>query len=299
MMEFQRTTDGTEMIASLQKIRLAAASMGQAVLEFPEWMTRSDPDYEEGERLFRVAQYAEAETCFQTASSKIRPRPASRGHQAQVLLALSRAQWKQGKLKQAEETGESARELLDAAKKATSGLAACLDLLGSIREDSGDAEQARKLFREALETQEKVFPVVPQVLIQRYMRLAKSFREVQPREALDLLKRTVEAAEKHLGTHAPGTADCLIELGQLQIEQGEKELGVASMERAVEIHRETHGPFSEEVARDYHCLASACHTAGDLERAVQYYERALSIRERQVGGSGPDLAILMMGLADV
>jgi tetratricopeptide (TPR) repeat protein len=262
-------------------------------------MSRSDPDYKEGERLHSLGHYAEAEACFLRADAKPKARNSTTGNHAQVLLALARTQWKQGKLAEARKNAESARDLLAARKKATSGMAACLELLGCIRDDGGEAEQARSLFRESLAMQEQVQPVEPNILIQRYRRLAKAVRAVDEQEAEDLLKKAVEAAEKYVGTHSAVTADCLLELGQLQVARGNKEAGIEAMERAVEIHREVNGHSSEEVARACHCLASCCHLIGDLERAVQYYEKALSIRERQVGGSGPEVAILMMGLADV
>src|SRR5262249_2642769 len=71
----------------------------------------------------------------------------------------------------------------------------------------------------------------------------------------------------------------------------------ATLLRALEVHTALCGTESEEVAGDYQALGLACQESEDLESAVQYYERALKLRERQLGGSTAEFAALSMGLA--
>lgn len=291
-------TDLIPMIGSLDRVRLAAARVGHAMLELAEWNAGPHPEFENGERLLRLERYADAESCFLKVAADLKPRSGVRGRLARTLVALAQAQRKQGKLVEARENADAARQLFAAREKPCSELASCLELLASIREDDGSAEEARSLFREAVEIEEKLVPLQPLMLIQRYWRLAKALSDTDESQTREVLNRAVEIAEKRLGTHSPAAAECLTELGQFQILKGEKEAGILSMERALEIHRQTHGAGSDEVIHDLERLASACHVAGDLERAVQYYERALSMRERQVGGSPADTAALLIALAD-
>jgi tetratricopeptide (TPR) repeat protein len=281
-------------VNGFKRVRLAAGRIGHAVWELPDWTSGGDPDYQAGEALLRLGKHAEAERCLLKAAST----PRSVARQVRVLMALAEAQWKLEKLSEARESAESARALLAGRRKPSSELANCLDLLASIAEKEENAEEARRLLREAVEIESKASPLDPVLLTQRYRRLAKAIQNESESEARELVERAVETAERRLGGASTITADCLMDLGQLQVAKGETEIGVASMERAVEIHGKTHGHDSEEVARDLQRLASACHAAGDLERAVHYYQRALAIRERQVGGDTADVAILLMGLAD-
>jgi tetratricopeptide (TPR) repeat protein len=280
------------------KLRTAAETVGQAMLELSGRLDASHPDYERGERLLELEKFVEAEECLLRAASDMNSHSTSPGVKVKVFLALARTQLKQKKLREARETAESAYELLTN-KRPSGELSICLDLRGCIQQEDGDAAGAINLFREALELQQRVLPLEAAMLIKRYRRLASALQDAdEVYEARDLLTRAVEVAEKRLGTSSPIIAECLIDLGRCQFRLGDNTAGICSMERAAEIHRETAGPTSEEVVRDLQSIASACQQAGDLESAVRYYELALNIRERQVGGSAADLAVLLMRLAE-
>ena len=284
-------------------------ALGHALV-FPRLGKETHPDYVEGERLVDLKKFADAEACFLKAAADVKSGSVPRHRQARVFLALAQAQWQQNKPTDAKENAESARQLLSVKKRPSAELAACLDLLGSVQDNhgKGNAEEAIKLFRDALEVQKKVLPFQAIILTQRYRRLAQALAKVDPVEARTLFIRALDLAEKRLGTSAPVTAECLLDLGKFQvisgmqggpsIPEGERDAGIASLERAVDIHREVNGETSEEVARALQFAASACQEAGDLEKSVAYYERALKVRERQVGGNATDLATLLMGLAE-
>jgi tetratricopeptide (TPR) repeat protein len=211
---------------------------------------------------------------------------------------LAHAQWKQKNNEEAQKTAQAAHDLLIVKRKPTPELADCLDLLGLLRESDGDAEGARKKFKEALEVQRKVLPVQPLLLTERHRRLAAALIGGDVPGARTHYKKAVEISEKRLGTRASVTADCLLDLGRFELLHGEKEQGIAAIELAIEIHKETNGETSDEAARALQFAASAFQEAHDLERAVEYYNLALKLRERQLGGSAADFATLLMGLAE-
>jgi tetratricopeptide (TPR) repeat protein len=280
------------------KLRSAAETVGQAMMDASGRLEISHPDYAQGHRLFDLQKFAEAEECFLRVVADLNSRPVRPRVKVRVFLALARTQLEQKKVGESRKTAESASELLTN-KRASSLLSACLDLRGCIQQEDGDLAGGIKLFREALEIQEKVFPLEPATLIERYRHLASALRYADKvGEAKDLVERALEVAEKRFGTGSPLFAECLIDLGRCQLPLGDKEAGLCSMERAVAIHRETAGPTSDEVVRDLQAIGSACQQAGDLERAVHYYDHALKIRERQVGGSAADLALLLMRLSE-
>ena len=279
---------------AFEKVR----AIGRAVLEFPERMTVTQPACIEGERLLVLGKFAEAESYFQNAAAELTASAAPRRHQARTLLRVAHAQWKQKKTGEARASAESAHALLTVKPKPSSDLSACLDLLGSLQESEGDTEGARERFRKALEVQKKIFPIQPVLLTQRYRRLALALAKVAPSEAQALHKRAVEIAEQRIGTCAPVTADCLLDLGRFELLYAEKDAGIAAIERAIDINKETSGEISEEVARALQFAASSFQEADDLERAVAYYELALKVRERQLGGNAADFATLLMGFAE-
>ena len=271
--------------------------MGQAMVDASGRLESSLPDYTEGHRLLELQKFAEAEECFLRVVSDLNSRPGRPRVRVRVLLALARTQLEQKKIPESRETAESARELLT--NKATSLLSSCLDLRGCIQQEDNDLAGAITFFREALEIQERVYPLEPPTLIERYRHLASALLNADKiGEAKEFVEQALEVAEKRLGTGSPLFADCLIDLGKCQFPLGDKEGGLASMERAVAIHREIAGPTSDQVVWDLQAIGSACQQVGDLERAVHYYEHALKIRERQVGGSAADLALLLMRLSE-
>ena len=66
------------------------------------------------------------------------------------------------------------------------------------------------------------------------------------------------------------------------------------------------GPQHSDVATSYNNLATALGDQGDLEKAKEYHERALTIRQQTLGPQHPDvatsynnLAIVLRGQGDV
>ena len=280
------------------QLKLAAAKFGQEMLDLSRCVDASHPDCEQGERLFKLEKFAEAEECFLKAASDMKSRSAPAAVQVSVLLALARTQLKLIKVQEARETSQSAYELLKPHRPSLE-LSVCLDLRGCIEQLEGDGAGAIRLFREALDIQLSVVPLDPVLLLESYERLASALQNADElSEASEVLTRAAEVAEKHFGSMSPALANCLINLGTCQFTFGNLKAGIRSTERAIEIHREMAGPMSEQVVHDFQSIAAACQQAGDLDGAVRYYERAISIRERQVGGSPGDMAVLLMRLAE-
>lgn len=280
------------------QLRLAAAKFGQEVIELSRCVDSSHPDCEEGERLFKLEKFAEAEECFLRAYSDMKSRSAPAAVQVSILLALARTQLKLLKVREARETTQAAYERLQA-QKPSPELSVCLDLQGCLQQLDGDGAGAIRLFREALEVQLSLVPIEPVLLLECYERLASALQNADElSDAIDVLTQAAEAAEKHFGAISPALANCLIDLGACQFILGDVKAGIRSTERAIHIHQEIAGPMAEQVVQDLQSLAAACQRAADLESAARYYERAISIRERQVGGSPGDIAVLLMRLAE-
>lgn len=114
------------------KIRLAAARLSQEMIELTKCVDASNPDCEQGERLFELDNFAAAEKCFLKAAFDTKSRSAPASVQVSILLALARTQLKLRRVSEARETTQSAYELLKA-RKPSPELSVCLDLRGCIQ----------------------------------------------------------------------------------------------------------------------------------------------------------------------
>ncbi|MBI4908720.1 MAG: tetratricopeptide repeat protein [Acidobacteria bacterium] len=253
-------------------------------------------DMTEGERLLKEGNFAEAEQWYVNLLAQVDGK-SRRGKRARLLLALANAQWRQRKVRLAAETASMALESLDADEVSVE-VAECSELLAEIALDQCDWKSAVKRRQRALEVQLQLRPVDSALLIERRRKLASAFREGGcPAEALEQLEAAYVMARQDCGDAHALTAECLVEVARVQSAVGKVEEARQSLESALEMHAAACGPESDEVARDYQALAEVCQNGEDLEGAIHYYELALRLRERQLGGSSAELATLMMELA--
>lgn len=281
-----------------EKLRMAAQAVRQALPEQSSWST---PETRQAERWLEAGKNQEAERLLVYVVNELKARTTIKPQHGHVLLCLAIAQFRQDKFQDAWITADAVRELLSAPKvKPGADLAAALDLLGRIKDHEGEPEAALKFFAEALETQKQILPADVAAIVERSCRLAAALERCgRLGDAVEVLESAIERADQVLGNVHPATADCLIELGKIESERGRHAAALAHLERALKIHQELHGMDSEVVVRDLQMLAIAAQAAQDLEAAVGYYERALNLRERQLGGSSEEVADILVNLAGV
>lgn len=282
---------------AFEKMKQAAQALKRAV-PLQDWLDA--PESREGELHLKEGKFADAEECFQRAAAQAKARSAAKGRYLKILVALAMAQRNQGKLADARETIETALELLEEIKgKAVPEVAACYDLLGGIQQDEGDFSAAVVSFGEALEAEKTVKPPDSGMLVERYRRLAGAYAGAGSWESAGaMLGDALDILDQNGGDANPALGGLLLEIARVEEQKGNHAARIGCLERAFEIHKRMFGAESVEVAQDYQLLAAACRDAGDLERAVFYYERALYLRECQLGGSATELAVILMGLAD-
>lgn len=257
----------------------------------------SGPDSSEGERLLQLGNFQEAERFFDQLLESTKSRPGRKGRQGRVLLALAKARWEQEKYPTSLEAAKSALPELEDAGPAPE-LVECLDLLARLQIEREHIADAIPHFERALAVQQKIRPLDQAAVIQRQRKLADAFGQAGTWDkALAASEAAAQIAEKECGPTHRLTGDCLSDLGRCQTENGNHVTAKLTLERALEVHTSLCGGDSEEVARDYQSLASACQAAEDFEHAVHYYEKALRLRERQLGGNSADFADLLMNLA--
>jgi tetratricopeptide (TPR) repeat protein len=257
----------------------------------------SAPDPAEGERLLALGNFAEAEQFFLRVLDQLGERGHRRLSHSKILFALANSRFHQKKYSSAKEAATATLEHLDAAKP-TLELAETHDLLATIYGELKEPENAVPHLEQALDAQTRIKPADHGTIILRRRKLAVALEGIGKAEAaVEHLRDAASVALRECGPEHQLTGDCEADLGRCLCELKLYQEAVEHLQSAVTAHLITPGSESEEVAKDYQLLATAYQEIEDLETAVLYYEKALRLRERQLGGSSADYATLLMSFA--
>ncbi|MBL8215667.1 MAG: tetratricopeptide repeat protein [Bryobacterales bacterium] len=257
----------------------------------------SGPDPAEGERLLALGNFAEAEQFFLRVLDQLGERGHRRLSHSKILFALANARFHQKKYSSAKEAALATLEHLDA-ERPTLELADTHDLLATIFGELKEAEDSVPHLEKALDAQTRIKPVDHGAIIQRRRKLATGLESIgKVEEAVAQLREASSVALRECGPEHQLTGDCEAELGRCLSLQKNFQEALEHLQAALHAHLITPGSESEEVAKDYQLLATAYQETEELETAVIYYEKALRLRERQLGGSSADYATLLMSFA--
>ena len=249
-----------------------------------------------GESALENGDFSGAESAFFDAISDLKGPKSDQKRYGKVLFLLATAQFKQEKYADAKTHAEAARPIL-AETRQPAELAECLNLLGAIAWEEQDAAKAAELFHEAVESSERVKPTNPLTTSNLLRRESEALRKKGDWEAAKAAAgRALNLIQDRYGKDDVNTAECLLELGQGELEGGDAAAAIQTLRRALDIFQLDRGRDSDREIKTLQCLAEACQKAGDLEQSVGFYERALKERERQLGGKAEDVASLLTNL---
>lgn len=286
---------------AFERLKEIANIFGLAGSEGPaRWFDSSTPFCYEAERLLHAGRAAEAEEMFVRVLREPQFAAIVRKQHPRILLALATARLRQEKWDEAMDAALQARAMLsDSRSKATLEFADCCRILGQSARGQGKREEALRYTLEGIAAFELQKSPKPSDLIERRLEAASLLREMGRAEQAEHQAREAAriAASRLAGQKEEG--DALIELAQCLAAAGRFEEARQAGERAAEIHRAACGANSGELAEDYEKLGGICQKQQDYPAAVQYLEKALGIRDRQVGGDTSQLGLLLMALADL
>jgi tetratricopeptide (TPR) repeat protein len=264
-----------------------------------QWFRRGWKHFEDGERQLELGNNAEAERQLAVAAGEAPGRLVSKGDHIRVLLSLTTAQWRQGKLAHATESAARALEMSENGSQPLPEQPHCRQVLAHLLLESGDHGAARGHLEEAVAAERRQKKPRPEILVHRLLLLARAQRAgsdfTSAEESVDEAMTQAQIST----TAGPSLhAEVLSERAALMDALGRQDECTQCLESCVAIHRKLYGPDSEEVAVDYQRLAEHHRAGNNLEAAIQCYERALHIRERQVGEHGAEQAMIRMSLAE-
>ena len=256
--------------------------------DYPKWV--------EATELLEAHKYPEAERLLKETARELRDAGESDTAIGMITADLARAQWRLHHFDQAQETVEAAQELLNG-RRASPGLADCLEIQANLIRDKGDPKNAIDLYREALAIQKKL-PLDAEKLTQRYRDLGVVLLDVDQEESRQLLEQAIQIARDQRGSRSLLVVRGMLELARYQAFLGEQAEALDTIKQASEIEADDSPswPTNTEMLES---IAVTLVQAHRLDDAVYYYEYALKIAECRIGVDVIHLAGLMTGLADI
>jgi tetratricopeptide (TPR) repeat protein/predicted Ser/Thr protein kinase len=222
-------------------------------------------------------------------------------HEAYLLDAVGKVQWKQGAYDDALTTLERALAIKDEVLGARHlDLAGSLDALGGLHLDRGDYDAA-------LASHERALGIVQEILGPEHPNIAGSLNNMGTvrskqgarAEALELHERSLAIKEAALGPEHPLVASSLVNLGGELEHHGAYDRAVAALERALRIWEVSLGPEHPNVGTVLINLTSVYTRRGEHERALVAGRRALAIFEASLGPEHPQVAWLLAAIGNV
>jgi tetratricopeptide (TPR) repeat protein len=279
------------MISIFRLFRLGMRVARWAEPRIREWNQERQFQATEGRRHLEARNYGEAEKHLSLALAE---RRHSKNKRCELLLDLERAQRRQAKFPQAEQTLLAAREIASTRMLRSRAQDALLDL----HLDQSHHQEAQQILIEILQSEQSESRP-------DRARLARSYRKLgtllltcgHKAEAMQAFRQAAELAERIYGAAHTETAQSLAELGAIMREQGDHTEAQRMLRRALEIHRAASGLDSPEATQGLYQLASSLEESGDLDGAAGEFERLLALRARQVGVNPLDNAEAQVRLA--
>ena len=176
-------------------------------------------------------------------------------------------------------------------------VAAALNNLALLLQDTNRRSEAEPLFRRALEISERHGLGHPHVA-DALNNLARLLHDTNRRsEAEPLCRRSLEISEQSHGPNHPKVATALHNLGALLKDTNRLSESEPLMRRALEISEQSYGPDHPHVAVALNNLALVLRARARLSEAEPLFRRAMEIYEQSYGPGHPEVATVLSNLA--
>ena len=284
------------MLNILRMVRLGVDAARWAAPHVQDWKRQRNFNELEAWRNLESKNWGEAEKHFSLALEEPRHGDAKR---LEFLLGLAEAQRKQAKFVAAEGTARKAVELATHSKNHPSRLAA-MDVLVGLHLEHNKVADARQVAEEIVQLEQSRSRPDNSSLVRQLRRLGDvCLQQKEYEKAEEVFENSVKLAEQSFGSDHPETADSLAGLGRSLRQVGKHNDAQLFLRGALEIHRATRGQDSREVSDDLYQLAGSLEDSGSVESAMAEYEKALALRERQVGVNPEETAALKIHLGSL
>jgi len=210
----------------------------------------------------------------------------------------------------ADETGypkqmEPLREHLEAVastadKRNLQAASRLLSLLASHKQRAAEYDSARRLYKRALEVDEKVYGKDRHNVATDVNNLGTVLKDQGDlQEARKCFERAIKIGEKVYGKDHPEMATFVNNIGGVLKDSGDLQEARKCFERAIKIGEKVYGKDHHNVATIVNNLGLVLQDLGDLQEARKCIERALEIDEKVYGKDHPNVALDVNNLGSV
>lgn len=286
------------MFYSLLSLGLRVARMAGANEWVEEqshkWLHEREFELHEGERLFRLGSFTQAEAMLETALTK--HKLTSLGYRLDLTLLLAEAQRRLKKLDKAEAALTWVLEESSKKNTANERYAMALEVKSNIASDCGLYDEAFRLARESMNIEEQLKRKdAPRAIARRAQLVAAAcYRAGDRSNAEPLFRRSIRLHEETFGPDHLETGIRLLELGSLYLETGQHTQALEPLRRALGILSNHQQDASVELARCHFLLGNGLRKTSEMDAAGEHYEKALMLADRNVANDSEPL-IQMLG----
>ena len=282
------------MISVVRIFRLGIRLAAWATPRVKEWHRQRHFNRFEGQRQLEYRNWSEAEKYLALALVE---RRHSAKRRFELLLGLEKAQRRQSKLAEAEQSARTAIAVAVEARNQSLHSQA-LDALVDVQLDQGKHSDAEQTIAEITGIESAQPRPNVALLAQCSRKLGSTFlKNGRNEEAMQAYQEAAQLSEQAFGPAHVETANSFAGLGMLHRQHGNHAEAQRCLRRALEIHRTVSGAESLEATQDLHHLAASLEESGDLDGAATEYERVLALKQRQVGANFEETAEEQVHLA--
>ncbi len=159
-----------------------------------------------------------------------------------------------------------------------------------VTNDMGEEDTA-KPFKEVVQVEASDFEDSPDYSLNR----RKNFQKLS--NCLDKL----EELEENYGSGHVKCLDTLVELSKIYFDNGDKDKGINTLSKVVDVQIKKHGEHHVEVVKTYLKIGKLRHSQGEHEKAVDCYKKVKDIEAFLFGNTDPRVALTLnkLGLAEL
>ncbi|MCG8456127.1 MAG: tetratricopeptide repeat-containing serine/threonine-protein kinase, partial [Holophagales bacterium] len=245
-----------------------------------------------GDSYYGLGRYELADELYSSSLVQLRRQlPAGDPRIAETLSARSAPAIRLQDYRGAERMLRQAIGIFEQADERGLGLAIATQNLAEAVELQGDAVEAEKLYRQALDLLRASVGIDHAAYARTLSNLGVLLdNQEEHREAKQLFEQSLEASRRIFGDRHPDVARAFHNLAVTHRKLGDLERSLALYERALTLRRELLGEEHPEVALTLQNLATLHEHAGRPDRAELAFREALDLRIRRLGPDHPEVA---------
>ena len=204
--------------------------------------------------------------------------------------------WKMGQPEKAQQVYET---LLKLETKET-GKAAIYHLLGMMKSQQGDDQEAIAFYEKSIAIEQKITPLRHANLARFHNNIGVGYRNMgEYSKALSFQKQALAIRQQLLSPNHPDLVGSYNNIGLIYYEMGEYPKALAFQKQALAIRQQLLPPNHPDLATSYDNIGLMYYEMSEYPKALSFQKQALAIRQQSLPPNHPDLAASYNNIGNV